>query len=125
MIGLMTLSLSSFAQIKGKVIDQTTKEVLANASITGEKGENITSKIYNELFKNQEKSNKLALNKIKLETDLSKAQSNNNFKAEKSIRIALYQNQLTSNQLDKNDTLLRQLEGIVEEEEKITKEKQK
>ena len=90
-----------------------------------EKGENITSKIYNELFKNQEKSNKLALNKIKLETDLSKAQSNNNFKAEKSIRIALYQNQLTSNQLDKNDTLLRQLEGIVEEEEKITKEKQK
>ena len=43
MIGLMTLSLSSFAQIKGKVIDQTTKEVLANASITGEKGENITS----------------------------------------------------------------------------------
>ena len=84
-----------------------------------EKGENITSKIYNELFKNQEKSNKLALNKIKLETDLSKAQSNNNFKAEKSIRIALYQNQLTSNQLDKNDTLLRQLEGIVEEEEKL------
>jgi hypothetical protein len=31
-----------------------------------EKGENITSRIYNELTKNQEKSNKLALNKIKL-----------------------------------------------------------
>ena len=43
MIGLMTLSLSSFAQIKGKIVDQTTKEVLANASITSEKGENITS----------------------------------------------------------------------------------
>ncbi len=43
MIGLMTLGLSSFAQIIGKVVDQTTKEVLANASITTEKGENITS----------------------------------------------------------------------------------
>ena len=43
MIGLMTLGLSSFAQIKGKVVDQTTKEVLANATITSEKGENVTS----------------------------------------------------------------------------------
>ena len=41
--GLMTLSLSSFSQIKGKVVDQTTKEVLSNASITTEKGESTTS----------------------------------------------------------------------------------
>ena len=34
MLGLMTLSLSSFSQIKGKVVDQTTKEILANATIT-------------------------------------------------------------------------------------------
>ena len=30
MFGLMTVSLTSFSQIKGKVVDQTTKEVLAN-----------------------------------------------------------------------------------------------
>jgi len=42
-LGLMTLSLASFSQIKGKVLDQTTKEVLANASISTEKGETTTS----------------------------------------------------------------------------------
>ena len=36
--GLMTLSLSSFSQIKGKVVDQTTKEVLSGASVTTDKG---------------------------------------------------------------------------------------
>jgi hypothetical protein len=83
-----------------------------------EKGENITSRIYNELIKNQEKSNKLALNKIKLETDLSKAQSTNNLKAERSIRTALYQNRLASDQLDKNNAFIRQLEAINREKEK-------
>lgn len=43
MLGLMTLSLSSFSQIKGKVVDQTTKEILANATITSSKGESVTS----------------------------------------------------------------------------------
>jgi outer membrane receptor protein involved in Fe transport len=42
MFGLM-MTLSSIAQITGKVVDQTTKEVLANASITSEKGETTTS----------------------------------------------------------------------------------
>ena len=42
MFGLM-MTLSSIAQIKGKVVDQTTKEVLANATITSEKGESTTS----------------------------------------------------------------------------------
>jgi len=42
-LGLMTLSIASFSQIKGKVLDQTTKEVLANASISTEKGETTTS----------------------------------------------------------------------------------
>ena len=42
MIGLMA-TLSSFAQIKGKVVDQTTKEVLAGATISTEKGESTTS----------------------------------------------------------------------------------
>lgn len=42
MFGLM-MTLSSIAQIKGKVVDQTTKEVLANATITSEKGESTSS----------------------------------------------------------------------------------
>ena len=40
--GLMA-TVSSFAQIKGKVVDQTTKEVLAGATISSEKGESTTS----------------------------------------------------------------------------------
>ena len=43
MLGLMAVSLSSFSQIKGKVIDQTTKEVLAGATITSDKGDGTTS----------------------------------------------------------------------------------
>ena len=37
------LSVASFAQIKGKVVDQNTKEVLAGASISTEKGASTTS----------------------------------------------------------------------------------
>ena len=39
----MFITILSFAQISGKVVDGATKEVLAGASITTEKGANTTS----------------------------------------------------------------------------------
>jgi hypothetical protein len=83
-----------------------------------EKGENVTKKLGTQLNNIQDKNNKLSLNRIKLESDLSKAQNDNNSKAERKVRLALYQNKLAIEQLDSTTDLLLQVKQINKEKEK-------
>jgi hypothetical protein len=90
-----------------------------------ERGENITQKLQNQLDKVQQKNNNLNLNELKLKKDLILAQIKNNIKAQEAINKAIYRNRLASEQLDKTTDILNNLKKHVEEEEQITKEKQK
>jgi hypothetical protein len=83
-----------------------------------EKGENVTKKLGIQLDKVQTKNNQLSLNRVKLESDLSKAQATNNTASERKIRLALYQNKLAIEQLDSTTDLLLQVKQINKEKEK-------
>jgi predicted nucleic acid-binding protein len=83
-----------------------------------EKGENVTKQLGNQLKKIQTKNNELSLNRVKLESDLARAQKQNLSEAEKKIRLALYQNKLAIQQLDNTTDLLLQLKRVNKEKEK-------
>ena len=85
---------------------------------TFESGKDITEKLNNELIKNAKKSNELALDRIRLETELTRAQKLKDPSLEKNIRKQLFQNKLVDEQLDKTNNLLYKIEQINKEKEK-------
>ena len=85
---------------------------------TFESGKDITEKLNNELIKNAKKSNELALDRIRLETELTRAQKLKDPSLEKNIRKQLFQNKLVDEQLDKTNNLLYKIEQINKEKTK-------
>jgi hypothetical protein len=119
------------ANISGQLLDRMSNK-LSDASskakefVTAfEKGEDVSKKVTTEIQKLARENNRLSFNRIKLESDLSKAQTLNNFQAEKKIRTALLQNKLASIQIDETIQLNKQILAIAEAEKKITEEKKK
>jgi hypothetical protein len=119
------------ASISGQLLDRMNNK-LADASskakdfITAfEKGEDVTKKVTTEIQKLAKENNRLSFNKIKLEADLAKAISLNNFQAEKRIRTALLQNKLMQIQIDDSVQLNKQILIAAEAEKRITEEKKK
>lgn len=90
-----------------------------------EKGENVSKKATQEIQKLAKESNQLSFNRLRLESDLTKALVQNDFKAEKRVRIALLQNKLMSDQVDETIRLNKQIIAAIEAENKLTEEKKK
>jgi hypothetical protein len=110
-------------KMRNKLQDLTTD---ANTFVDKfEKGQNTVKELNNKLTAIQKESNKLSLNKLKLENDLARAQAQGNTLATDRVRKALYQNKLATQQLDSTQTLLIKLKQAAEEEAKITEEKRK
>ena len=89
------------------------------------KGEDVTKKVNAKLSELQKQSNKLALNRVKLESDLSRAQQQGNAIAERKIRTALLANRYADQEVDKTQTLLVKLKQVSEEEARIAEIKRK
>jgi hypothetical protein len=122
-IKLSNISGKLLERMNNKLSDASSK---AKEFVTAfEKGEDVSKKVTTEIQKLARENNKLSFNRIKLETDLSKAQTLGNFQAEKKIRTALLQNKLISIQIDETIQLNKQILAAAEAEKKITEEKEK
>jgi hypothetical protein len=118
-------NLASFlgASMRNKLSDLTTDA--SNFVEQFERGEDITKKLNTKLTSVQKDINKLSLNRIKLESDLSRVQQLGLIGAEQKIKAALLQNKLATQQTESAQTLLIKLQQAAEEEKKITEEKKK
>ncbi len=83
-----------------------------------EKGENITKKLNDKLLSVQKTSNKLGVDKIKLESDYAKALASSNVKEQNRITQKITQNKLATQQLESTQTILVKLAQINAELEK-------
>jgi len=89
------------------------------------KGENITKKLNNKLLSLRTISNQLGVEKIRLEFEYSQALASSDINEQNNIKKKLIQNKLATQQLESTQTILVKLSQINEEEEKLSKEKQK
>ena len=87
-----------------------------------EKGQNVVTELNKKLTAVQKESNKLSLNKLKLENDLARVQLTGNAVAEAKVRNASYQNKLAIQQIESTQTLLFKINQEAEAEAKITAE---
>jgi hypothetical protein len=83
-----------------------------------EKGENITKKLNDKLLSVQKTSNKLGVDKIKLESDYAKALAGGSAKEQNRITQKITQNKLATQQLESTQTILVKLAQINAELEK-------
>jgi hypothetical protein len=109
--------------MRNKLSDLTTEA--GNYIDAFENGEDVVKKLTAKLTTLQKESNKLSLNRLKLENDLARVQQQGNLVAERKIKSALLQNKLASQQVDATQTLLIKLKQAADEEAKITEEKRK
>jgi hypothetical protein len=122
---------AKLGNIAGQLLDRMNNKLSdasnrANEFVNAfEKGEDVSKKVITEIQKLAKENNRLSFNRIKLESDLTKAQVLGNFNAEKRVRTALLQNRLTSDQIDETIRLNKQILAAVESEKQITEEKQK
>ena len=127
----LNLKLSSIsANLKDKLINRLADANLEvqNLITSFEKGEDLTKTISDtasEIAKNLKENNRLSFIKNKLENDLSRAIQTNNAKEEIALRNKINQNQLTIDQLDATNQLLKKIQALAEEEVRITAEKKK
>ena len=89
------------------------------------KGQNVTKGLEEKLKSVQKDINKLALDRLKLENDLAKAEQSRNSKQANKLRDQLLSNKLATQQLENTTTLLSKIKQQSEEEEKVTEEKKK
>ena len=85
-------------------------------------GEDVTKKLSAQMSKMQKESNRLSLNSIKLQSDLTRAQSLNNRQAEAQVRKAIIANTLATQIIEKEQTLLNKLQQQVDAEKEVSKE---
>jgi len=109
--------------MRNKLSDLTTEA--GNYIDAFERGEDVVKKLTTKLTSLQKDSNRLSLNRLKLENDLARVQQQGNLAAERKIKAALLQNKLVTQQVDATQTLLIKLQQAAEEEAKITEEKRK
>jgi hypothetical protein len=82
------------------------------------KGENITKKLNDKLLSLKKTSNQLGVEKIRLESDYSKALASSNVKEQNRITQKITQNKLATQQLESTQTILVKLAQINAELEK-------
>jgi hypothetical protein len=90
-----------------------------------DKGQDITKKLNTKLVNLQKDINKLSLNRLKLESDLTRVQQMGDKALEARVRKALNQNKLATQYLETTQTTLSKLHQAAEAEKKITDEKRK
>ena len=84
-------------------------------------GEDVTKKLSAQMSKMQKESNRLSLNGIKLQNDLIRVQAQGNKQAEARIRKAILQNNLTTQIIEKEQTLLNNLQQQVDAQKGVSK----
>jgi hypothetical protein len=84
-------------------------------------GEDVTKKLSAQMSKMQKESNRLSLNGIKLQNDLTRVQAQGNKQAEARIRKAILQNNLTTQIIEKEQTLLNNLQQQVDTQKGVSK----
>jgi hypothetical protein len=85
-------------------------------------GKDVTKDLSAQMSKMQKESNRLSLQSIRLQSDLSRAQSLGNKQYEERVRKAILQNNLATQIIEKEQTLLNKLQQQVDAEKEVSKE---
>lgn len=85
-------------------------------------GKDVTKDLAAQMTKMQKESNKLSLQSIKLQNDLSQAQRNGNKNEIKKVELALKQNDLATQLIERNQTLLNSIQKQIDSQQELSKE---